>query len=79
MSCCINDSEIQSDSTVFKYKYNQLKNLTKYNCKPACICKIDDQRSNWDVMQYNWVEKGQPMHVKPASPQFQKSWLGYSN
>ena len=74
MSCCPANKESQADSTSFNYRYNKLKNLTKYDCEPSCICRAGNERSTWDVIQANWIEKGKQPNIKPASKEFQRSW-----
>ena len=74
MSCCPTNKENRNDSTVFNYQYNKLKNLTNYKCEPECICRVDNERSNWDRIQFDWSQKGEKPHIQPASKEFEKSW-----
>lgn len=71
-SCC--DKESRSDSQIFKYRYQPLKDLTHYTCDPPCLCRIIDTRSNWDRIQYQWMEKNKQPKIPPASQKFIQSW-----
>lgn len=74
MSCCPKNAEARADSTVYNYQYDQLKNLTHYKCEPGCFCRFLSPRSDWDQMEYNWMEKGKKPHIRPASAAFMHSW-----
>lgn len=74
MSCCPKNKESQSDSTVYNYRYDRLKDLTKYKCEPECLCRFDKPRSNFDQMQLKSVVGKKPMHVPVASQKFKQEW-----
>ena len=74
MSCCPQNKETQSDSTIFNYRYDQLKDLTKYKCEPSCICRFDKSRSSFDEMQLKSVVARKPIHIPAASARFRKEW-----
>ena len=68
MSCCPNNSESRNDSTVFNYMYSPLKNLTVYECNPnrgpqSCLCRWNNERTNFDKMQYNWYVHNEQPHI----------------
>ena len=75
MSCCQNNKETLSDSTVYNYQYQRLKNTGKTTkCEASCFCRFIEQPSTWDQMQSNWLEKGGNLNVPPASASFIRSW-----
>ena len=76
MSCCQNNKEARSDSAVYNYQYEKLKNVSQYKCEPGCFCRFMDPPSKWDQLQFNWMEKGQKPNIPPASAAFIHSWGG---
>ena len=74
MSCCPSNKENRSDSTLFNYRYERLKNLTKYECEPSCLCNGIDERSDWDKIQFNWTQKNKVPHFQKMPYQFENAW-----
>ena len=74
MSCCPQNKETRSDSVAFNYKYDQLKDLTKYKCGPTCLCRFDKSRSSYDELQLKSVIERKPINVPVASTKFRNEW-----
>ena len=77
MSCCPQNKETRSDSVAFNYRYDRLKDLTKYKCEPTCLCRFDKPRSSFDQLQLKSVLAHKPIDVPAASAKFRKEWGSY--
>lgn len=58
------------------YRYDRLKNLTKYSCENKCLCRFNWGRSSWDEIQQKWFVDGEKPNIPMASKAFAHSW-GY--
>ena len=46
--------------------YYPLKDTTHYDCDQYCICRNTSERSDKDIMYYNYFVMGKPMNLQPV-------------
>ena len=63
-------------SVTCNYRYNRLKDLTKYQCEPKCLCRFDTQRSSFDEMSLQRHVSKKNFNAPMPSEKFKREW-GY--
>lgn len=46
------------------YLYSNVKHLDDYSCNQKCSCRDTNERSNRDIMDYNYYVLGKPMNLQ---------------